>query len=366
MLNYMDFPFSFKIQNSAFKIWIFAIGLFCASCHNSNVKSNKQVMAADSAKKPQGDTITPKINFYTSRISSNPRDANAYWNRGKLELLNKSLGPALGDLSKAVMLDSTKSEYYYSLADIDFLTGHTHEARDAFATSVRLNPKNTDAILKLAELYFYVKKYDDALDLINKAMLVNPHIAREYFLKGMIFIEKPDTAKAISSMQTAIEQDPDYFDAYIQLGLLFAHKGNPIALNYFNNASRIQPDNSEPFYDKGMFYQNGGDYDDAIKSYSDVLQVDSLYPHPDTLKKHACYNLGDIYFENKNDYSKSFQYFNLAVKGDTAYYMAYYGRGCCYEKLNQVNYALADYAHAYRINHTFKAAEKAYKQLMNK
>jgi tetratricopeptide (TPR) repeat protein len=263
------------------------------------------------------------------------------------------------DLTKAVILDSTKSDYFYNLADAEFLTGHTHEARDAFVTSIRLDPKNTEALLKLAELYFYVKKYQEALDLINQAIKVNPYIAREYFLKGMIFIENHDTAKAISSMQTAVEQNPDYFDAYIQLGLLFATKGDPVALTYYDNAANIQPQNPEPYYDKGMFYQFGGDDDDAIKTYQELLLIDSVY-------KNAYYNLGVIYNEDKMDYATSLSYFSKAIKCDTNYFMAYYGRANCYEMLKQYDNALADYAHAYRLNPQFKAAETAYRQLKSR
>jgi len=345
----------FTIYDLYFAVCFLAVGILFASCHNSNTKSN-QAVRADSALKSHVDTIAPKINYYTSIITSHPKDANAYWNRGKLEMLNKSLAPALSDLSKAVVLDSTKSEYFYSLADIDFLTGHTHEARDAFETSIRLNPRNTDAMLKLAELYFYVKKYLEAVDLINKALKVNPYIARGYFLKGMIYTEKHDTAKAISSMQTAVEQDPNYFDAYIQLGLLFASKGNSLALSYYDDAIHLQPNNPEAYYDKGMFYQFGQDYDDAIKTYRELLQIDSLY-------KNAYYNLGVIYNVNKSDYATSLDFFNKAIRCDTAYFMAYYGRANCYEMLNQPDKALTDYAHAYRINPKFQAAEVAYLQL---
>jgi len=347
----------FTIYNLA--ITLAAFTFLASSCHNTNTKSGKGISAADSALKQHIDTLTPKINLYTGKIASNPKDADAYWNRGKLELLAKSLGPSLGDLTKAIQLDSTKSEYYYSLADVEFILGRTHEARDAFEASIRLNPKNTDAILKLAELYFYVKKYEDAIDLIDQAIKVNPYLAREYFLKGMIFMEKHDTTKAISSMQTAVEQDPDYFDAYIQLGLLFAGKGNPIALTYYENAIHLKPNNPEPYYDKGIFYQFGGNFDDAIKAYNELLQIDSTY-------KNAWYNLGVIYNENKSDYNKSLEYFNKAIKCDTAYFMAYYGRANCYEMLKQTDKALADYSHAYNLNPQFKEAEKAYQYLKSK
>lgn len=346
------------IHNSLFTCCFLIIGFLCTSCHNNTIKSNQAIKSADSLKSG-GDTITPKINYYTGIIASHPTNADAFWNRGKLEILNKSYSPALADLTKAVMLDSTKSAYYYNLADVEFLTGHTHEARDAFETSIRLDPKNTDALLKLAELYLYVEKYDDAITLINQALKVNPYIGRAYFLKGMVYIENHDTAKAISSIQTAVEQDPNNYDAFIQLGLLFAAKGDAIALSYYDNAANLEPQNPESYYDKGMFYQFSGDYDNAIKAYQELLQVDSTY-------KHAYYNMGVIYNEDKADYKTSLTYFNKAIKYDSAYSLAYYGRGNCYEMLKQYPQALSDYAHAYRINPQFKAANEAYQNLKSK
>jgi tetratricopeptide (TPR) repeat protein len=175
----------------------------------------------------------------------------------------------------------------------------------------------------------------------------------------MIYIEKRDTAKAISSIQTAVEQDPNYFDAYIELGLLFANRGNPIALSYYDDAQKVEPQNPESYYDKGMFYQFGGDFDDAIKVYQELLVVDSTY-------KNAYYNLGVIYDEQKTDYKTALTNFNKAIQCDTAYSMAYYGRANCYEMLKQYDKATENYAHAYRINPQFKEAEEAYKRVKSK
>ena len=366
-MNYLKSPFSFKIHSSKIGVLLLAAGLgfYLASCHTGNKKSTQNVVTGDSASS-HIDTITSKINYYSGLIASNPNNADAYWNRGKLQMLNKSNVLAAADFMKAVRLDSTKSDYFFSLATANFATGHTHEAKDAFEASIRLNPKNTEAILKLAELFYFVKMYPEALEQVDNAIKINPYLAREYFLKGMIFTDKHDTARAISSMQTAVDQDPNYFLAYIQLGIIFASKNNPIALTYFDDAIRVQPQNAEPYYDKGMFYQFHGDYDNAIASYLQISKLDSLSARPDTLYKHAYYNLGDIYFENKDDVNKSLEYFNRAVKSDTGYYMGYFGRANCYEKLHQIDKALADYAHTYRINPRFKPAAESYRRLKNK
>src|SRR6185369_1058886 len=147
--------------------------------------------------------------------------------------------------------------------------------------------KNVDAMLKLAELYFYVKKYDKSIEYINMALKINKYNAKAYFMKGMNYKEIKDTAKAISSMQTAVEQDQTYYNAYMQLGILNAAQKNPLAVQYYKNALRIQPNSTEAWYDIGKYYQDVMDWTQASEAYATLLKIDPKY-------KNAFYNLGVI------------------------------------------------------------------------
>src|ERR1700722_11939260 len=329
----------------------------CFSCNNKSTSVQQQ--HGKDTNRVAADTISPKVAALTSRIASNPSDADAYWSRGKLEVLQKNLQAAFTDLSKAVKIDSTKDTYYSSLADVDFVMGHTRESKAAFEKCISLNPSNTDALLKLGEIYFYVKKYKDAIELTDKALRVNVHLAKAYFMKGMIFLEVHDTAKAMSSLQTAIEQNSSYFDADIQLGLIYSRKGSVHAVDYFNAALNADPHSVEPYYDKGMFYQTKGDYDNAENSYTQLLQIDSTY-------KFALYNLGFIYYLNGKDYKKGIYYFSKAIKSDTNYTMAYYARGNCYQEMNDLANAETDFAHAVKQRPDFAEAQASYKEVKAK
>jgi hypothetical protein len=61
VLNYMNFLFSFKIQNLAPKIRLFAIAFIVGSCHSGSVNSNQDIRSGGSVFKQYADTITPKI-----------------------------------------------------------------------------------------------------------------------------------------------------------------------------------------------------------------------------------------------------------------------------------------------------------------
>ncbi|MGP8214960.1 MAG: tetratricopeptide repeat protein [Bacteroidia bacterium] len=333
------------------------IVFFLSACKNENAKVQQQ--HGKDTNHVAVDTIFPSIEKYTKRISSNPKDANAYWGRGKLEVSQKSFSQALADYEQAIQIDSNKDQYYYSLADLYFMIGRTRDSKTAFEKCISVNPGNTDALLKLGEIYFYVKKYKEAMDLADKALKADVHLARAYFMKGLLFLEIHDTTKALSSMQTAVEQNTQYFDAYIQLGLIYAHRHDAHAVDYFNAALNIAPQSLEPYYDKGMFYQSVSDYDNAVRIYNQLLQIDSTY-------KFALYNMGYIYYITGKDYNKAIYYFSKTVQSDTAYTMAYYARGNCYEEVNDLPSAAADFARALKQKPDFKEAEDSYKEVREK
>ncbi len=337
---------------------LLGITLALTACKNSNSQQVQQQHGKDTSH-VAADTISAKIEWYSAYIMGHPLDANAYWNRGKLEALQKKYTRAEKDFTETVKIDSTKDKYYNSLADAEFVLGHTRESKAAFEKCIVLNPANTDALLKLGEIYFYVKKYKDAIELTDKALRINVHLAKAYFMKGMIFLEVHDTTKAISSLQTAIEQNSSYFDADIQLGLIYSRKGSIHAVDYFNAALNADPHSVEPYYDKGMFYQTKGDYDNAINSYTQLLQLDSTY-------KFALYNLGFIYYLNGKDYKKGIYYFSKAIKSDTSYTMAYYARGNCYQEMNDLANAETDFAHAIKQRPDFVEAQASYKEVKAK
>ncbi|HTB05638.1 MAG TPA: tetratricopeptide repeat protein [Bacteroidia bacterium] len=340
---------------------VLACGAFCiTACKNHNGDVKQQGQHKDSAAHAVViDTITPKILVYSQRITSNPKDADAYWNRGKLEVAQKNINAAYDDFIKALNIDSTKADYYFNLADVDFVRGKTRDAKQLFEKCILLNPKHTEALLKLGEIYFYVKKYSEAISYLDKALKTNPYSGKAYFMKGMIFLETGDTTKALSSMQTAVEQDTKYYDAYIELGLLYARKGNARALDYYNDAINIEPNNLEPYYDKGIFYQFGSDFNDAIGAYKQVLSIDSTY-------KFALYNLGVVYYIGPKDYKQAIYYFTKTVQRDTAYVLAYYGRANCYAELGEYDKSMADYSHVLSLKPNFKQAQDEYNEVKRK
>jgi tetratricopeptide (TPR) repeat protein len=290
------------------------------------------------------------IDLINQKIVANPNNLDLYHDRAKLFFEQKKLREALADITRVIGRDSSNTKWLLTAADIHFTMGNTQRAEQMFKRAVEIEPTNTECLLRLAQLDHFFKRYESEMKLLDQTLKTDVHNAQAYFMKGMVFKEKGDTTHAISSMQTAVEQDPEYYNAYIQLGVLMAAKKNPLAAQYYVNALKVNPSSQEALYNLGKFYQDTKDFNAAMETYTTLLRVN---PH----HFDAHFNMGVIHTKDLKLMQEGLRYFNLAIEDDPKEPRGYYGRGFCYETLGNVANAQSDYKMALTLNpqYTFAA-----------
>jgi len=284
-------------------------------------------------------------------IEEDPDNPDLYYQRAQYHLGEDNVFSGQVDIEKAIKLDSTQAKFFLLLADFNLVMNKIPEMRTNLNNALRLEPENLDALLKFAEFNLYVEDYPVVFENINKALKINPYLAKGYFLKGMAYMEMKDTVLAISSFQTCVEQDPEYFHAHMQLGSIFAAKNNPICVTYFNNAIRVNPSKPESYYALGFFYQENGNYEEALKCYDNMLMVS-----PNNAA--ALYNKGYINLVYLNKYDEAIDYFTQVVKVDPRYADAYYNRGYAYELKKNKAAARQDFENAVRVDEKHELAKQ--------
>ena len=331
-------------------IFIFAIALLF-SC--------KQKKSEEKTKIPQTVySVNAELDRLSKEIVANPQNADAYYLRSKLYIGEKNFKKAYADINQAVQLDSLKVDFLMLLADIQFANTMIPQAIQTFQKCIALNPKNIDAYLKLAELHLYIKKYKESIRYANEALKIDKHHGKSYFIKGFVFKENGDTAKAISSFQTCVEQEPDNYDAYMQLGILNGARKNTRAVQYYSNALRLKPKSIETLYARGLFYQDNLGYNKAMEDYSTILQIDPNY-------KDAHFNMGYIHLVYLKVYDQAIRHFTDAIQCDQYYVKAFYNRGLSYEYIGNATAAEADFKKALGIFPTYTLAIDGLKRLKN-
>lgn len=331
--------------------------IFTASCNNKSNETENKSAAKDTLSTEVNSVELKKLN---EALKSDPNNAHLYYKRGKVYLGFKDFDAAIEDANRALKIDSLKTDsFYILLTDASFTAGKTRQAKETLERCIKNIPNSTKAYLKLAEMFFYVRKYQESINNINNALKINPNIALGYFLKGMCYKESGDTALAVSSMQTACEQDDKYYDAYVELGNLYAAKKSLLCIEYFNNALRINPKSTEVIYFVGKFYQDTKRIPQAVDAYNKLLSIDKK-------NKHALYNLGAINYTFLKDLEKAKDYFTQAIDADGEYAEAYLARGICFEDLKKYADAEADYKMAVQTKPNFEPAIEHLNNLLEK
>jgi tetratricopeptide (TPR) repeat protein len=350
----MGMTFLYTFVNMKIRILLLSLlsaMLVLASC-GSDSGSNDTANKLDTSK-----IYPPDLQKINKEIAADPTRTDLYHKRAKYYLDHKNFDAGFEDMKKVLTRDSSKAEYFVTLSDLYFMTNQTGNAKAALEKCISLDNKNVDAMLKLAEIYFFVKKHEKCFEYIDMALKVDKYNSKAYFMKGMNYKDLKDTAKAISSMQTAVEQDQTFYNAYMQLGLLTAAKKDPIALQYYGNALRIQPNSAETWYAIGKFDQDVENWDKAIQAYKNLLKIDPK-------NKNAWFNLGAIDLADKTKISSNtLASFSKAIEIDPAYVDAYYGRAVAHQMMGDKEAAITDYRACLSINSQYQPATDAMKQL---
>lgn len=286
------------------------------------------------------------------KIKKEPDNASLFLERALISMQQKDLATALKDLNRTVYIDSNKADAYYYRGDIYFKQNQSREAREDLLKAVSLDPKHEKAYLKLAEIELILEKYSEAIRYCNEVLKINVYSPVAYFMKGMSYKYAGDTVNAISSFQTAIEQDDQFYDGYLQLGRLFTQKDEALALDYYNNAIKVRPNSIEAIYHKCMFLQEHGQFNKALEGYDLMLSIDST-------NRNANYNKGYLYLVFSQQPQKAQPWFERVLKYYPDDIDATYNLGLCYEKQKQIKQAAIWYKKALSLKPDYELAAKA-------
>ena len=297
----------------------------------------------------------PALQKVTDAIRKDPGNAQLYFERAVLldRLEEDSL--ALNDYKKAISLDSNRAEYYSAIGDMLFEHKDLEGSVLWLEKALSVNPDDKTSHLKLAKMFLYIEEYNKALSEINTVLRQDVYHPEGYFLKGMVYKNLSDTTKAISSFMTALQVQPDYRDAMIQLGIMNGMRGDPIALKYYDNAYALDTLDVFPLYARGVFYQDKGDLETAKREYINAILKDRNYTS-------SYYNLGYIYLQ-QDSLEKAFRQYDILTKLDPADPEAYYNRGLCYELMGKKAEAVIDYKQALVFDDKYKEPREGLKRL---
>ena len=334
---------------------LFLIGLatvLFACGDNTTADDNINQPSATEEVTPQVNSIDVQLKQMNEKIKADLNNPNLYAERAALFLQMNDLSASSADIQRALKLDSLNFSAYIALGDLQAIQGQFEPTKYAFELAYKV--ANTDqqrslANQKIGEIYYVIQDYDNALEYADLSLKDDLFNSESYFLKGLIFEEKGNEERAISSWQTAVEQDPDHIKSYLRLALAYAEKNDPLVIDYTNNILDIDSSNIEALYTQAMYQQENDMLNEAMKNYTKIMKI-----NPNM--REAPYNMGYIHLVYLKLYNEAKGYFEKSIKIDPKYHEAYYNYGYCFELLGDIQNAEKIYKKALDVKPDYTAA----------
>jgi tetratricopeptide (TPR) repeat protein len=185
---------------------------------------------------------------------------------------------------------------------------------------------------------------DQAIELLQKAINLNPNNKNAYLELAHTYKEKNYYSETIKYFDKAIEIDADNVEVLSEKAAYnYEKKYYREALDSYKKMAYKNPQDFSFYFNKGYSEDAIGLTDDAIDSYSTYI---NNYPTTS-----LAYNNRGVCYSKKRLYQKAIDDYSLAIKNGKSdskenLGMYYNNRGSCYSNLNKKVEACLDYKRA--------------------
>ena len=140
------------------------------------------------------------------------------------------------------------------------------EAEKIYKFILKFDNKNYDALHLLGALYFQLKKYDDSINLLKKAINSNKLFPVAYNTLGNVYAELKNYKKATLTYKKSIEQDSLYFEPYYNLANIY-NKINKfgLAIKFYRKSLGINSESIDALCNLGVTYYNLNNFTLSLK-----------------------------------------------------------------------------------------------------
>lgn len=254
--------------------------------------------------------------FFSQAINIDPTFADAFYERGRVNMRLGAPNEALTDFRQATTLKPSLIMAHYHAgtvlmeqyrlrqdrdpAEADFIR---QAARREFEAMQNIDPEDEYSYMGLANLHFLERDFAAALELCDRIEDRNPSLNEVHYLRGLIHTRLGEPDEALAS-----------YDRYL-----------------------AEPtDNAAAHSNRGLLRQRRGDIEGALDDYSRALELD-----PDN--EYARNNRGFLLYRYRDDNAAALQDLNHAAMVRPDYHMTYMNRAAVYESQQRWADAEEDY-----------------------
>ena len=130
----------------------------------------------------------------------------------------------------------------------------------------------------LAALCGMQGRFEELIDLLNKAIELNPDYPEAHNNLGIALQKRGDLNEAILSFNRALKLKKNFPEAYNNLGIAHQEQGElNKAITSFHKAIKLRPGYAEAHYNLGNTFKDKEDLDSAINCYTTAIKLKPNY-----------------------------------------------------------------------------------------
>lgn len=326
------------------------------------------------------DKLAPKSKEEVNKIQKQYNADLVFW--GSIKNIEKDCGAgdlcfrsqpsdtlihlAGGDTSPQKM--DVKYETGISPSDIEQGAFHVNEKRfDSWLLAIynikigRFNPdlyvidetltkeEKAKAYIEKAKLFYYLKKYERVLSLIELSIVANPKEAQAYYYRGLlksVSAKEKTEINQITDYSKAIELNPKYIAAFmLRASCKERIKDYEDSILDATKAIELDSNNAFMYMLRGNTKSLMSNYEEAIEDYSKAIKLEK-----DDGLWQDYYEYRGIAKMNLQNYREAIEDFTKAIEFDSKKLPLYTNRGLSKYKLKDYQGAIIDYSKAIELN----------------
>jgi tetratricopeptide (TPR) repeat protein len=167
-------------------------------------------------------------------LSAQEKEARIHINEAEQQFRESNYEQAIKEYEKAVEITPSDGQAQASLGVLYELQGRQEEAEEALKAAEDALGDRLEFLLTLAQTYMTAGEYDTALQKANEAIELNPDSARAYLIRGSVYENTEQRAKAIEDFQRSADlaqstgKDALYVLAKMRLATLLQQAPNSV------------------------------------------------------------------------------------------------------------------------------------------
>src|SRR5882672_97624 len=216
-------------------------------------------------------------------IALNPQSPSAHSMLGKTYFALREYEKAAAELKVALEFGSNDFDTSFTLAIAYLQQRQFTEARRVFDWMLQHFGDQPELHVVIGRAFRVAGRLPEAIDEFKKAIALNPTLARAHDNLALAYLMNEGASRLVDAereFKTELVSNPDEFFANYYLGIVYIFQRNwELAIAFLKNASRVQADNPDPYFQLGQAYQELEKHDQAIEALKKAIALNPDLAH---------------------------------------------------------------------------------------